>query len=297
MSAMTSSPNGTQVVTRPLGSPPRSPEGEAILSLRGVTVGYPDRIVQQQLSFEVRRGSVFAIMGGSGAGKSTVLSTLIGLTEPQGGVMSFVGQNYWTLPVRERERIGRRFGVLFQSGALWSSLTVGQNVALPMQMFTTLDKRTMRRLVELKLALVGLEDASDLMPAQLSGGMAKRAGLARALALDPEVLFLDEPSAGLDPMAARRLDDLILDLRDALGATIIVVSHDLLSLFAIADDGVFLDASTRSAIAHGSAAKLRDESEDPRVQAFMRREYAGSSGAHPSPYLTDKLWQAHGSRR
>jgi phospholipid/cholesterol/gamma-HCH transport system ATP-binding protein len=275
---------------RPIGDEP-------ILSLRDVTVGYRDKIVQQQLSFDVRRGSVFAIMGASGAGKSTVLSTLIGLTEPQGGKMTFAGENYWALPVSERERIGRRFGVLFQSGALWSSLTVGENVALPMQLFTNLDRRTMRRLVELKLALVGLEDAFDLMPAELSGGMAKRAGLARALALDPEVLFLDEPSAGLDPVAARRLDDLILDLRDALGATIVVVSHDLLSLFAIADDGVFLDAKTRSVIAHGSAAQLRDQSEDPRVQAFMRREDLGSSGPHPSPYLEDKLWQVHGSRR
>jgi phospholipid/cholesterol/gamma-HCH transport system ATP-binding protein len=270
---------------------------QPILSLRDVAVGYDDSIVQQHLSFDVRRGSVFAIMGGSGAGKSTVLRTLIGLAEPQGGTMTFAGENYWALEAGERARIGRRFGVLFQTGALWSSLTVGQNVALPMQMFTNLDKRTMRRLVELKLALVGLEDAVDLMPAQLSGGMAKRAGLARALALDPEILFLDEPSAGLDPVAARRLDDLILDLRDALGATFVVVSHDLLSLFAIADDGVFLDAKTGSAIAHGSAAELRDQSEDPRVQAFMRREDPGSALPHTSPYLEEKLWQAHGSQR
>jgi phospholipid/cholesterol/gamma-HCH transport system ATP-binding protein len=276
---------------------PRSREGIPILSLRDVSVGYGDAVVQQHLSFDVRRGSVFAIMGASGAGKSTVLSTMIGLTEPQGGTVTFAGENYWALALSERARIGRRFGVLFQTGALWSSLTVGQNVALPMQMFTHLDRHTMRRLVELKLALVGLEDVADLMPAQLSGGMAKRAGLARALALDPEILFLDEPSAGLDPVAARRLDDLILDLRDALGATIVVVSHDLLSLFAIADDGVFLDANTRSAIAHGSAANLRDQSEDPRVQTFMRREAPGSPAPHPSPYLEEKLWQAYGSRR
>ncbi len=268
-----------------------------ILSLRDVTVGYDEKIVQQGLSFDVQQGSVFAIMGGSGAGKSTVLQTMIGLDEPQRGTMNFDGENYWALDANERARIGRRFGVLFQTGALWTSLTVGQNVALPMQMFTNLDRRTMHRLVELKLALVGLEDAIDLMPSELSGGMAKRAGLARALALDPEVLFLDEPSSGLDPVAARRLDDLILDLRDALGATFVVVSHDLLSLFAIADDGVFLDGQAHTAIAHGSAAELRDQSEDPRVQAFMRREDPGSSGPHPSPYLEDKLWQVHGSRR
>jgi len=292
MAATGTTPGTTS--TTPAGRPL---ENEPILSLRDVRVGYDDKIVQQQLSFDVHRGSIFAIMGGSGAGKSTVLSTLIGLTEPQAGTMTFAGENYWALSTRERALFGRRFGVLFQTGALWSSLTVGENVALPMQMFTNLDKRTMRRLVELKLALVGLEEAIDLLPAQLSGGMAKRAGLARALALDPEVLFLDEPSAGLDPVAARRLDDLILDLRDALGATIVVVSHDLLSLFAIADDGVFLDAKARSAIAHGSAAELRDQSEDPRVQAFMRREDPGSSGPHPSPYLEHKLWQVHGSQR
>jgi phospholipid/cholesterol/gamma-HCH transport system ATP-binding protein len=281
----------------PMTPAPRLLESTPILSLRDVTVGYGEAIVQQHLSFDVRRGSVFAIMGASGAGKSTVLSTMIGLTEPQAGTVTFAGENYWALPVGERARIGRRFGVLFQTGALWSSLTVGENVALPMQMFTHFDARTMRRLVELKLALVGLEGAANLMPADLSGGMAKRAGLARALALDPEMLFLDEPSAGLDPVAARRLDDLILDLRNALGATIVVVSHDLLSLLAIADEGVFLDATSRTAIAHGSAAKLRDQSEDPRVQAFMRRKDPGSPGSRPSPYSEDKLWQAYGSRR
>lgn len=242
-----------------------------LLSLRNLTVGYGSTAIQQRLSFDIPRGSIFAIIGESGAGKSTVLATLMGLTEPQAGMMSFAGRDYWSLPSSERADIGRRFGVLFQTGALWSSLTVGQNVALPLEMFTRLDRRTIRRLVELKLALVGLEDAIDLMPAELSGGMAKRAGLARALALDPEVLFLDEPSAGLDPIGARRLDELIVDLRDALGATIVMVSHDLLSLFAIADDGVFLDGVTRTAIARGSPADLRDSSKDPRVQAFMRR--------------------------
>jgi phospholipid/cholesterol/gamma-HCH transport system ATP-binding protein len=205
-------------------------------------------------------------------GKTTILRAMIGLTEPKFGTMVFAGENYWALGASDRARIGRRFGVLFQSGALWSSLTVGENVALPLQMFTSLDKRTIRRLVEVKLALVGLEDAIDRIPAELSGGMAKRAGLARALALDPEVLFLDEPSAGLDPVAARHLDELILDLRDALGATVVMVSHDLPSLFAIADDGVFLDAKTRTAIAHGSPSVLRGRSVDPNVLAFMRRE-------------------------
>lgn len=183
---------------------------------------------------------------------------------------------YCALEAPGRASIGRHFGVLFQSGALWSSLTVGENVALPLQMLTRLDARTVRRLVELKLALVGMDDAIELYPAQLSGGMVKRAGLARALALDPSVLFLDEPSSGLDPVSARHFDDLILDLRSALDATIVVVSHDLASLFAIAEDGVFLDGQTRTAIAHGSPTELRDRSPDPRVHAFMWREESAS---------------------
>ena len=266
---------------------------EPILSLRDISVGHGDTVVLQQLSFDIPRGSIFAIVGESGAGKSTVLATMIGLSEPQSGMMSFAGQNYWALPASERARIGRRFGVLFQTGALWSSLTVGENIALPLQMFTRLDPHTIRRLVALKLALLGLEEAIDLMPAQLSGGMAKRAGLARALALEPEVLFLDEPSAGLDPVAARRLDELIIDLRDALGATIVMVSHDLPSLLAVADDGIFLDAIARTAIARGSPADLRSDCEDPRVQAFMRR---GESAGHGPP-TEGKLWQAHASQR
>jgi phospholipid/cholesterol/gamma-HCH transport system ATP-binding protein len=251
--------------------------GKVVLSMREVTLGYGGRTIQRRVSFDVSRGSVFAIMGASGSGKSTLLQSMIGLLKPESGRMLFAGQDYWAASDEQRADIGRRFGVLFQGGALWTALTVGENVALPMQMFTPMDPATIRRLVEVKLALVGLEHAIDLLPSQLSGGMAKRAGLARALALDPELLFLDEPSSGLDPVAARRLDDLILDLRDATHATVVLVSHDLLSLFATADDGVFLDAESGTAIARGSATELRDHSEDPRVLAFMRRE------APPSP--------------
>lgn len=253
-------------------------DGAPIISLRDATLCHGRKTVQRHLSLDVRRGSVFAIMGGSGAGKSTVLRSMIGLLRPSAGTMMVADKDYWALEPPGRALIGRHFGVLFQSGALWSSLTVGENVALPLQMLTRLDARTIRRLVELKLALVGMDDAVDLYPAQLSGGMVKRAGLARALALDPNVLFLDEPSSGLDPVSARHFDDLILDLRSALGATIVVVSHDLASLFAIADDGVFLDGQTRTAIAHGSPTELRDHSLDPRVHAFMWREESASPG-------------------
>jgi phospholipid/cholesterol/gamma-HCH transport system ATP-binding protein len=250
----------------------RTARDTALLSLQGVTLAFGPKVIQHDLSFDVRRGSIFAVMGGSGCGKSTVLKSMIGLLRPSAGSIMVDSENYWAGTAARRTAIGRRFGVLFQSGALWSALTVGENVALPLRMFTRLDDASIQRLVLLKLGLVGMEHALDQLPSELSGGMRKRAGLARALALDPDVLFFDEPSAGLDPITSSRLDDLILNLRDGLGATIVIVSHELPSLFAIADDGVFLDAQTRTAIAHGSPAALRDTCRDPQVEAFMRRE-------------------------
>ena len=245
---------------------------QPLLAMRGITLAFGPKVIQHDLSFDVRRGSIFAVMGGSGCGKSTVLKAMVGLLRPTAGSILVQQEDYWAATEDRRTEIGRRFGVLFQSGALWSALTVGENVALPLQMFTGLDPATIRRLVRLKLALVGMEHAIDQLPSELSGGMKKRAGLARALALDPDVLFFDEPSAGLDPITSSRLDDLIINLRDGLGATIVIVSHELESLFAIADDGVFLDAQTKTAIAHGSPKVLRDTCPDPQVEAFMRRE-------------------------
>ncbi len=251
-----------------------NPQEAPLLSLRGITLAFGPKVIQQNLSFDIRRGSIFAVMGGSGGGKSTVLKAMIGLLRPRTGTFRVDGEDYWAATEERRTEIGRqRFGVLFQNAALWSAMTVGMNVALPMEMFTKLDAATIQRLVMLKLALVGMEHAVDQLPAELSGGMRKRAGLARALALDPDVLFFDEPSAGLDPITSSRLDDLIVNLRDGLGATVVIVSHELPSLFAIADDGVFLDAQTKTAIAHGSPAQLRDTCTDPQVQSFMRREH------------------------
>ena len=247
-------------------------EPDVLLSVRGITLAFGPKVIQRDLSFDVRRGSIFAVMGGSGCGKSTVLKSMIGLLRPRLGTILVEGNDYWAGDDARRAETGRRFGVLFQSAALWSGLTVGQNVALPMQMFTTLNAAAIHRLVRLKLGLVDMEAATDMPPAALSGGMRKRAGLARALALDPDILFFDEPSAGLDPITSRRLDDLILSLRDGLGATIVLVSHELPSLFAIADDGVFLDAESGTAIAHGAPAAMRDTCADPLVRAFMRRE-------------------------
>lgn len=250
---------------------PSDSETAALLTLDGVTLAYGPKLIQRDVSMQVRRGSIFAVMGGSGCGKSTILRAMIGLLRPTAGQYRVEAEDYWAATDRDRSRIAQRFGVLFQSGALWSSMTVGENVALPMQMNTGLDARSIRDQVEMKLGLVGMLPAIDQYPSELSGGMRKRAGLARALSLDPDILFFDEPSAGLDPITSARLDELILNLRDGLGATIIMVSHELPSLFAIADDGIFLDAVTKTPIAHGAPSALRDSCDDPQVRAFMRR--------------------------
>ena len=259
----------------------RAQEGRApLLVLRDVTLAFGPKVIQQKLSFDVNRGSIFAVMGGSGCGKSTVLKSMIGLLRPREGQFLVEGEDYWADTEQRRIEIGRsRFGVLFQNSALWSAMTVGENVALPMQMFTKLDDAEIRRLSLLKLALVGMDHAYDQLPAELSGGMRKRAGLARALALDPDILFFDEPSAGLDPITSSRLDDLILNLRDGLGATVVIVSHELPSLFAIADDGVFLSATSKTSIAHGSPVFLRDHCKDPVVQEFMQRRHGDEDGS------------------
>lgn len=236
-----------------------------------MTVAFGRRIVQRDLSFSVRQGSIFAIMGGSGCGKTTVLKAMIGLLRPAAGTIRVDGEDYWAASEPRRLAISRRFGVLFQGGALWSSMTVSENVALPLQMFSRLPAEAIADLVELKLSLVGMASAGDRMPAELSGGMRKRAALARALALEPEILFFDEPSAGLDPITSERLDELIVDLSTGLGATVVIVSHELPSLFGICDDGIFLDADTRTAIARGSPRALRDTCDHPTVRAFMAR--------------------------
>jgi len=245
---------------------------QEILRIEGLTIGFGDRVVQHDVSFTVTAGSIFAIMGGSGCGKSTLLKAMIGLLRPSAGTFHVGDEDYWAASDERRAEIGRGFGVLFQSAALWTSMSVAENVALPMRMLAKLDEASIGALVAVKLALVGLDASGDTMPADLSGGMRKRAGLARALALDPGILFFDEPSAGLDPISSRRLDDLIRELRDGFGTTIVLVSHELPSLFGICDDGIFLDAESKTAIAHGAPAQLRDGCDHPTVHAFMNRE-------------------------
>jgi phospholipid/cholesterol/gamma-HCH transport system ATP-binding protein len=248
-----------------------------LLKVRDLSVGYGDVPVQHGVTFEVRRGSIFGIMGISGCGKSTLLRALIGLLRPSAGTVLFDGEDYWALDEAQRAIRGRRFGVVFQGGALWNSLTAAQNVALPLQMFTTSSKSSIDALVAVKLSLVGLETGRDGMPSDLSGGMQRRVGLARALALDPDILFLDEPSAGLDPISARHFDKLILQLRDGFGVTVVMVSHELTSLLATCDDGVFLDAESHTAIAHGAPRAMREQCTQPLVHAFMNPGMAGEA--------------------
>lgn len=234
-------------------------------------MAYGNVVIQRDLTFTVQRGDIFIIMGGSGCGKSTLLRHLIGLQTPARGDVLYNGQSLWQAEPDERERMMRRFGVLYQSGALWSSMTLAENVALPLEQYTSLRPEQIRDLVSFKLALVGLAGFEEYYPSALSGGMQKRAGLARAMALDPDTLFFDEPSAGLDPPSSRRLDDLILELRDSLGATIVMVTHELASILTIGTNSVFLDAETRTMIAQGYPKTLLAESQDPKVRQFLTR--------------------------
>ncbi len=244
-----------------------------------LTLGYGDRIVQRNLDFTIRRGDIFVIMGGSGCGKSTVMRTLIGLVAPRTGSVIVDGRNLWEMEDDARTEFIRRFGALYQSGALWSSMTLAENVALALEQFTTLSSAEIRELVGLKLALVGLAGFEDFYPSEISGGMRKRAGLARAMALDPEVLFFDEPSAGLDPISSHLLDELILELRDSLGATVVMVTHELPSIFAIGTNSVFLDAETKTQIATGDPKVLLKECTDPKVRTFLTRGAGDSAEA------------------
>jgi phospholipid/cholesterol/gamma-HCH transport system ATP-binding protein len=243
----------------------------AHLVVDDLTMAYGDFVIQRNLTFSVERGDIFIIMGGSGCGKSTLLRHMIGLKAPAKGDVFYNGRSLWKAHPEEREAMMRRFGIMYQSGALWSSLTLGENVALALEQFTELPDNEISELSSLKLALVGLAGFEDYYPAEISGGMQKRAALARAMALDPDVLFFDEPSAGLDPVISRLLDDLILQLRDSLGATIVVVTHELASIFAIGTNSVFLDADSKTMIAQGNPKKLLAESRDPKVRNFLTR--------------------------
>jgi len=247
------------------------------MTVTDLTMAYGSVVLQRELHFSIQPGEIFIIMGSSGCGKSTLLRHLIGLLRPAKGEVLYDGESLWSAPPENRARMMRRFGVLYQSGALWSSMTLAENVALPLGEYTALSPRQMRDVVSLKLALVGLAGFEDFYPAEISGGMRKRAGLARAMALDPDMLFFDEPSAGLDPISSRRLDDLLLELRDSLGATVVVVTHELASMLTIGDNGVFLDLETKTMLAVGNPKTLRDTSPEPKIRAFLRRGEADAT--------------------
>ena len=241
------------------------------IRVQDLTMAYGSFVLQRDLSFTVARGDIFVIMGGSGYGKSTLMRHVLGLKAPAAGSVWYGADNFWELDEEGRAAVVRRAGVLYQSGALWSSMTLQENVALPLQHYTDLPEAVISELVGFKLSLVGLAGFESFYPAQLSGGMRKRAALARAIALDPDFLFFDEPSAGLDPISARNLDELILELRESLGATVVIVSHELASIYAIATNSVFLDSEARTMLATGDPKRLVQECDDPTVINFLTR--------------------------
>lgn len=248
----------------PSGSPPA-------IELAGLTCGYGEQVVLERVSLTVKRAEIFFIIGGSGCGKSTLLRHMIGLHPVMAGSVRYFGRDFTAATAAERKQLLRTFGVLYQGGALWSSMTLGENVALPLELLTDLGRREREEIVALKLAQVGLAGFQDHFPAEISGGMKKRAGLARALALDPAVVFFDEPSAGLDPVTSLKLDGLVREIRDTLGTTIVIVSHELASIFDLADRVVMLDRAAKGIIAEGDPRGLRDHSADPRVREFLNR--------------------------
>lgn len=241
------------------------------LDIRNLTMAYGEIVIQQDLSFSVKHGEIFVIMGGSGCGKSTLLRHLVGLMPPASGQILINGADLWQISPKERNRIISRSGVLYQGGALWSSMTLAENIFIPLGEYTDLTQVQISEVISYKLSLVGLAGFEDYYPSEISGGMQKRAGLARAMALDPDILFFDEPSAGLDPISSRLLDDLILELRDSLGATIVIVSHELASIFAVGDNSIFLDPDSKTIIAQGPPKCLLETAEDPRVRRFLTR--------------------------
>jgi phospholipid/cholesterol/gamma-HCH transport system ATP-binding protein len=253
-------------------------ETKAIV-VRDLDCGYDRKAILRGLNFEVRLGEIFVIMGESGCGKSTLLKHLIGLNAPAAGKVVFLGRDFSHAQGPERHEIQKRFGVLYQSGALWSSLTVAENVALPLIEHTALDKKIINEMVMLKLSLVRLEAFAHFFPSELSGGMKKRAGLARAMALDPSILFFDEPSAGLDPPSSRELDDLMKRVRDTLGTTLVVVTHELPSIFAIADSAMMLSKQTQGIVEIGRPADMAKKSPHRVVRDFLNRLPRGQAGA------------------
>ena len=243
-----------------------------VITVSKLTMGYGDKIVLKDITFSVQPGEVFVILGGSGCGKSTLLKHMIGLYPPMSGSIRIQGRDIVTAQGRERREILRSFGVMYQSGALFGSLTLLENICLPLEEFTRLPQDAREAVARLKLKQVGLAGSEEKLPSELSGGMQKRAAIARAMALDPAMLFLDEPQAGLDPVTSAGMDELVLTLSQSLGITFVVVSHELASIYAVAHRVIMLDQETKGIIAEGPPSELRDHSENPKVRKFFNRE-------------------------
>ena len=236
---------------------------------------YGSRLIQRDLNFTVRRGDIFVIMGGSGCGKTTLLKHMIGLYHPSSGDIKYRGKSFFSATKRQQRAMRRNWGITYQSGALFSAMTLAENIAVPLQQYTKLSAREIRELAGYKLSLVGLGGYEDYYPEQISGGQQKRAGLARAIALDPGILFFDEPSAGLDPVSAQLLDELIVELSASLNATVVMVTHELASIFAVATDAIYLDAAEKTMLDHGDPKVLLKSSSHPEVRRFLSRGKEG----------------------
>jgi len=241
------------------------------IEVRGLTMQYGDRLIQHDLNFSIQRGDVFVIMGGSGCGKSTLLKHMIGLERPAAGEILINGESFFGATPERQIEIRRQWGITYQKGGLFSDLTLAENVAVPLQQYTQFSAAEMRDVIAYKLALVGLAGFENFYPNEISGGMQKRAALARAIALDPELLFFDEPSAGLDPLSSQRLDELIMQIRDSMGGTVVIVTHELASIFSIATNSVFLDADTKTQLDYGNPHELLLHSKHDVVRRFLAR--------------------------
>ena len=254
---------------------------EVHIEVRDVTMAYGSFVIQRDLSFNINRGDIFVIMGGSGCGKSTLLKHMLGLIPPSSGDILYNGNSFTQASNREQEAMRQRWGITYQSGGMFSAMTLAENVTLPLQLYTRYSPAEIEDIVAYNLALVGLDGYQSYYPAEISGGMRKRAALARAIALNPEILFFDEPSAGLDPISSRLLDELIVQLKESIGATVVMVTHELPSIFAIATNAVYLDNDTRTMIAYGDPADLRDHSDQAVVRQFLTRSAATANEDSP----------------